>query len=211
MSRISSSRSSTPSTISTARPSSSAATAAISIARRSRWSLKIAAANGVGRVMVGRGGHSLHACRLGSHSRESQASGGIILSASHNPGGPHGDFGIKYDVANGGPAPEKVTEAIFAHTKTIDRILMSDSHDVDIDQLGTSRLDNMEVEVIDPVADYRALMETPVRFRRASAASSRPASACVSTPCMPSPDLTPGRSSRMRSARRPAPWSMASR
>ena len=91
-------------------------------ARRSRSILRMAAANGFGRVLVGQGGMlSTPAASL----RDPQARGafgGIILSASHNPGGPDGDFGIKYNIGNGGPAPEKITEAIFAHTKSDPRI-----------------------------------------------------------------------------------------
>ena len=81
----------------------------------------MAAANGFGRVMVGQGG--ILSTPAASHViRKHKAFGGIILSASHNPGGPHGDFGIKYNIGNGGPAPEKITDAIFARTKTIDRL-----------------------------------------------------------------------------------------
>ncbi|HNJ43520.1 MAG TPA: alpha-D-glucose phosphate-specific phosphoglucomutase, partial [Acidobacteriota bacterium] len=96
--------------------------------------------------------------------RKYQAFGGIILSASHNPGGPHGDFGIKYNISNGGPAPEKVTEAIFARTKTIAEYRVLDAPDIDLDQLGTSTLGNTTVEVVDSVADYAELMETLFDF-----------------------------------------------
>jgi phosphoglucomutase len=92
------------------------------------------------------------------------ASGGLILSASHNPGGPDEDFGIKYNVANGGPAPEAVTEAIYAATQMIERWLSVAAPDVDLDRPGTSEVGGMTVEVIDPVADYAALMESLFDF-----------------------------------------------
>ncbi|GAB1580596.1 alpha-D-glucose phosphate-specific phosphoglucomutase [Phyllobacterium phragmitis] len=120
--------------------------------------LKIAAANGFGRVMVGRGG--ILSTPAASHLiRKYEAFGGLILSASHNPGGPKEDFGIKYNIGNGGPAPEKITEAIFARSKVIDRYLILDAGDADIDEIGEKKLGNMTVEVIDPVADYAEMME----------------------------------------------------
>ena len=91
--------------------------------------------------------------------RKTRAFGGIILSASHNPGGPNGDFGIKYNVGNGGPAPEKITEAIFAKSKSISAYKISDAPDIDIDRLGTVKVEGMQVEVIDPVTDYLSLMK----------------------------------------------------
>jgi phosphoglucomutase len=120
--------------------------------------IKMAAANGFGRVLVGQGG--LLSTPAASHViRKHKAFGGIVLSASHNPGGPDGDFGIKYNISNGGPAPEKVTEAIFANTKKIARYLIADAPDLDLDRIGTSELEGMRVQVFDPVADYQALME----------------------------------------------------
>jgi phosphoglucomutase len=89
--------------------------------------------------------------------RKHRAFGGIVLSASHNPGGPDGDFGIKFNVANGGPAPEKVTEAIYANTKTIRGYHLLDAADLDLDRVGPARLSDMLVEVIDPVSDYAEL------------------------------------------------------
>ena len=120
--------------------------------------LRMAAANGFARLWVGRGG-LLSTPAASCVIRERRASGGIILSASHNPGGPEGDFGIKYNVANGGPAPEKVTDAIYARTRTIQEYRTLDAPDLDLDRLGTHRLGDAVVEVIDPVADYKALME----------------------------------------------------
>ncbi len=125
--------------------------------------LKMAAANGFGRVLVGQGG--ILSTPAASHLiRMSSAFGGLVLSASHNPGGPDEDFGIKYNVGNGGPAPEKVTDAIHARTLTIDRYLIVEAGDVDLDTRGTSRLGEMTVEVVDPVAGYADLMETLFDF-----------------------------------------------
>lgn len=119
--------------------------------------LRMAAAHGVARVLVGRGG-ILSTPAVSCVIRKHAAFGGIVLSASHNPGGPDGDFGIKYNIANGGPAPETVTEAIFAATQSLDSYRISDAGPVDLDQLGRTRLEDMVVEVIDPVADYSELM-----------------------------------------------------
>ena len=88
--------------------------------------------------------------------RKRQAFGGLILSASHNPGGPDGDFGIKYNVGNGGPAPEKITEAIYARTQQIREYRILDVADLDLDRLGETRLGDTVVEIVDPVADYRS-------------------------------------------------------
>ena len=125
--------------------------------------LRMAAAQGFGRVLLGQGG-ILSTPALSCVIRKHGAYGGIVLSASHNPGGPDGDFGIKYNVGNGGPAPEKVTEAIFAGTKTITQYRASDAAPIDIDTLGTHRIEQMVVEVIDPVTDYAALMQTCFDF-----------------------------------------------
>ncbi len=127
--------------------------------------LKMAAANGVGKMLVGRGG-ILSTPAASCVIRKNKAFGGIILSASHNPGGPEGDFGIKYNVTNGGPAPEKVTEAIFARTKTIDTYKILEAGDIDLDTLGSQQLGAMKVEVIDSVADYAELMESLFDFDR---------------------------------------------
>ncbi|MDB5718044.1 MAG: alpha-D-glucose phosphate-specific phosphoglucomutase [Sphingomonas bacterium] len=125
--------------------------------------VRMAAANGFGRVVVGRGG--ILSTPAASHLiRKRAAFGGLILSASHNPGGPEGDFGIKYNVGNGGPAPEKITDAIFARTKTITQFSRLDGPDVDLDLEGEVSVGGMIVEVVDPVADYAALMETLFDF-----------------------------------------------
>lgn len=127
--------------------------------------LKIAAANGWGRVLVGQGG-ILSTPAVSCVIRKYQTFGGIILSASHNPGGPEGDFGIKYNINNGGPAPEKVTEAIYARSKSIDSYKILEAPDVDLDKLGTFKIGETNVEVIDSVADYDQLMESLFDFDR---------------------------------------------
>ncbi|WP_380785404.1 alpha-D-glucose phosphate-specific phosphoglucomutase [Sphingomonas sp. R86521] len=125
--------------------------------------IRMAAANGFGRVVVGRGG--ILSTPAASHLiRKRGAIGGLILSASHNPGGPDEDFGIKYNIANGGPAPEKVTDGILARTLTIDRWLTVEADDIDLDADGVVEVGGMPVEVVDPVEDYAALMETLFDF-----------------------------------------------
>ena len=125
--------------------------------------IKMAAANGFGRVIVGQGG--ILSTPAASHLiRKNEAFGGIILSASHNPGGPNEDFGIKYNVGNGGPAPEKITEAIYARSQVIDRYAIADTPDIDLDNVGTFAAGDMTVEVVDPVADYADLMESLFDF-----------------------------------------------
>ena len=125
--------------------------------------LRMAAAHGVAKVLVGRGG-ILSTPAVSCVIRKHKAYGGIVLSASHNPGGPDGDFGIKYNIENGGPAPEKITEAIFAHTTTLTSYRISDAGPVDLDRLGGTQLEAMQVEVIDSVADYAELMESLFDF-----------------------------------------------
>jgi phosphoglucomutase len=125
--------------------------------------LKMAAANGFGKVLVGRGG-ILSTPAASCVIRKYQTFGGIILSASHNPGGPDGDFGIKYNSGNGGPATETVTEAIFATSKTIREYRILEAGDVALDEIGTSKLGDMQVQVFDPVSDYAELMESLFDF-----------------------------------------------
>ncbi len=127
--------------------------------------LRMAAANGVGRLLVGRGG-LLSTPAASCMIRKRKAAGGIILSASHNPAGPDADFGIKYNIGNGGPAPEAITEAIYLRTKRIVEYRTLDTADIDINRLGTSRIGNTEVEIVDPVADYQVLMERLFDFDR---------------------------------------------
>jgi len=120
--------------------------------------LKMAAASGAARVIVGQNG-LLSTPAASNLIRTRETNGGVILSASHNPGGPDEDFGIKYNTANGGPAPEGVTDAIFAATETLDHYLVLDAPDVDLGTIGESALGDMVVEIVDPVADYARLME----------------------------------------------------
>jgi len=127
--------------------------------------IRMAAANGFGRVLVGRDG-LLSTPAASNLIRKHQAFGGIVLSASHNPGGPGGDFGIKYNVSNGGPAPDKVADAIFAKTKTISSYKITPGPAMDLGRLGISKIAGMTVEVIDPVVDYAALMQELFDFDR---------------------------------------------
>jgi phosphoglucomutase len=125
--------------------------------------IKMAVANGFESVVVGQGG--ILSTPAASHIiRKYQTFGGIILSASHNPAGPEDDFGIKYNTANGGPAPEKITESIFAKSKQIDAYKIADIADFDINKLGVKKVDDFVVQVINPVADYADLMATMFDF-----------------------------------------------
>lgn len=120
--------------------------------------LRMAAANGAARVIVGQG--ALLSTPAASHLiRLNKTDGGIILSASHNPGGPDEDFGLKFNMPNGGPAPEAVTEAMYRRTTEITEYRMIEAQDVDLSHIGRHRLGAMVVDVVDPVADYAALME----------------------------------------------------
>eukprot|EP01135_Chromosphaera_perkinsii_P009612 Nk52_evm62s1810 gene=Nk52_evmTU62s1810 len=121
--------------------------------------IKIAAANGIGKMLIGQNGIlSTPAVSCIIRARQANA-GGIILTASHNPGGPNGDFGIKYNCNNGGPAPESVTNTIFEFTKKIKEYKICDIDDIDLSKIGTTSYDGFEVEVIDSVDDYVALMK----------------------------------------------------
>lgn len=131
--------------------------------------IRMAAANGYAQVLVGQGG-ILSTPAASNVIRQYKASGGLILSASHNPGGPDEDFGIKYNIANGGPAPEGVTEAIYARTQTIDRWMAVDAPDIDLDTCGSVDVGGCQVSVIDPVADYADLMERLFDFAAIRAA-----------------------------------------
>ena len=125
--------------------------------------IRIAAANGFGRVVVGRGG-LMSTPAVSALIRAIGAYGGIILSASHNPGGPEGDFGIKYNVGAGGPAPEKITDAIFTCTKIIERYRTLATPDVDLDALSETKVGAATVEIVDPVENYAKLMRTLFDF-----------------------------------------------
>ena len=127
--------------------------------------LRMAAANDVAKVIVGQGG-LLSTPAASCVIRKYKTNGGIILSASHNPGGPDADFGIKFNTPNGGPAPEGVTEAIFARTREISEYHTIASGEIDLDTVGELSLGDTRVEIIDPVTDYAALMEALFDFER---------------------------------------------
>ena len=125
--------------------------------------IKIAAANGFGKLIIGQGG--LLSTPAASHViRKYGAFGGLVLSASHNPGGPDEDFGIKYNVSNGGPAPEKYTDAFFKRSQVIESYKIAVMDDVDLDRIGTQQLDGFTITIIDPVADYAELMQSLFDF-----------------------------------------------
>ncbi|HEY9052096.1 MAG TPA: alpha-D-glucose phosphate-specific phosphoglucomutase, partial [Gammaproteobacteria bacterium] len=130
--------------------------------------LKMAAANGIAKVIVGRDG-LLSTPAASALIRKYKAAGGIILSASHNPAGPKEDFGIKYNTSNGGPAPVSFTEPAYEYSKTINeyRILVAD--DIDISKLAQTSLGDMTVDIVHPVSDYAALMESLFDFDRIKA------------------------------------------
>ncbi len=125
--------------------------------------IQMAAANGFGRVITGKGG--LLSTPAASHLiRKNKAFGGIILSASHNPGGPDGDFGIKYNAGNGGPAPEKLTDEIYARTTQITEYRIDRTMVTDLDKIGSAQVGSLKVDVVDPVTDYQNLMESLFDF-----------------------------------------------
>ncbi len=119
--------------------------------------IKMAAANGFTELIIGQGG-LLSTPAASNIIRKYKAFGGIVLSASHNPGGPKEDFGIKYNVSNGGPAPEKFTDALYENTKTINKYKIADFADIDLDTIGQKQIDDLLITIIDPVADYAELM-----------------------------------------------------
>ncbi|MFI3197015.1 MAG: alpha-D-glucose phosphate-specific phosphoglucomutase [Methylococcaceae bacterium] len=125
--------------------------------------IKIAAANGFGELIIGQGG--LLSTPAASHLiRKYAAFGGLILSASHNPGGPDEDFGIKYNVGNGGPAPEKYSDAFFQRSQVIDSYKTTNIQDVDLDSIGSQQIEELKITIIDPVADYAELMQSIFDF-----------------------------------------------
>ena len=130
--------------------------------------LRMAAANGVARVIVGQG--AVLSTPAASHLiRLNQTDGGIIMSASHNPGGLDEDFGVKFNMENGGPAPEAVTEAMYKRTTEIEAYQIWQGQDVDLGRLGRQHLGAMIVDVVDPVTDYAALMESLFDFKAIAA------------------------------------------
>jgi phosphoglucomutase len=130
--------------------------------------IRMAAANGWGRVLVGRGG-ILSTPAVSATIRRRKAMGGLVLSASHNPGGRDEDFGIKYNIRNGGPAPESVTERIYAETREITGYLMVEHPDINLEKEGSQRVGETEVAIIDSLADYTAVMEELFDFAQLSA------------------------------------------
>jgi phosphoglucomutase len=125
--------------------------------------LRMCAANGAAKVIVGQ--NALLSTPAASHLiRLNKTDGGFIMSASHNPGGLDEDFGLKFNMANGGPAPESVTDAIHQATTRITEYRVLEAHDVDLARIGATRLGDMAVEVVDPVTDYANLMETLFDF-----------------------------------------------
>ena len=127
--------------------------------------INMGVANGFGRLIIGRGG-LLSTPAVSCVIRKRSTDGGIILSASHNPAGPEGDFGIKYNGSNGGPASEAVTDAIYAETASIDHYFTVEGDGLDLDQLGECQIESTVVEIIDPVADYADLMAELFDFEK---------------------------------------------
>lgn len=125
--------------------------------------IKMAVANGFAHILVGQGG-ILSTPAASCVIRKNEACGGIILSASHNPGGPDEDFGIKFNGENGGPAPEKLTDAIFQQTLSMAQYLSIDADDIDLDNLATLQIAQCQIDIIDPVTDYADLMESMFDF-----------------------------------------------
>ena len=125
--------------------------------------IKMAVANGFSHILVGQGG-ILSTPAASCFIRKNEACGGIILSASHNPGGPDEDFGIKFNAENGGPAPEKLTDAIFQQTLSMAQYSTIDADDIDLDNLATLQLAQCQIDIIDPVSDYADLMESMFDF-----------------------------------------------
>ncbi len=130
--------------------------------------IRMAAANGFGRVLVGQRG-LLSTPAASCVIRKHKAIGGLVLSASHNPGGPDGDFGIKFNMAHGGPAPETFTDAVFKKASAITEYKIVDAPDIDLSRIGPVRVGEMTVDVIDPVADYAELMEQLIDFEAIAA------------------------------------------
>lgn len=125
--------------------------------------IRMAVASGFSHVLVGKGG-ILSTPAASCIIRENKACGGIILSASHNPGGPDEDFGIKFNGENGGPAPEKMTESIFQQTLSMTSYQITDTKDVELDKLGSLQIAQTKIEIIDPVTAYANLMESMFDF-----------------------------------------------
>ena len=134
--------------------------------------IRMAIANGFSRLLVGQGG-ILSTPAVSCVIRKQQAYGGIVLSASHNPGGPTEDFGIKFNAANGGPAPEKITDEIYQQSQKLQEYFSVQSEDVDLDSLGKHQISETQIEIIDPVTDYAELMESIFDFQAMSSLFSK--------------------------------------
>ncbi|PQM34405.1 phosphoglucomutase chloroplastic isoform X1 [Prunus yedoensis var. nudiflora] len=126
--------------------------------------IKIAAGNGVGKILVGKEG-ILSTPAVSAVIRKRKANGGFIMSASHNPGGPDYDWGIKFNYSSGQPAPESITDKIYGNTLSISEIKIADIADVDLSTLGVIKYGNFSVEVVDPVSDYLELLENVFDFQ----------------------------------------------
>ncbi|AES62609.1 Phosphoglucomutase [Medicago truncatula] len=135
--------------------------------------VKIAAGNGVGKILVGKEG-ILSTPAVSAVIRKRQANGGFIMSASHNPGGPEYDWGIKFNYSSGQPAPESITDKIYGNTLSISEIKIADIPDVDLSNVGVTKFGSFNVEVIDPVSDYLELLETVFDFQLIKGLVSRP-------------------------------------
>ena len=125
--------------------------------------IKMAAANGFGELIIGQGG-LLSTPAASNIIRKYQAFGGLILSASHNPGGPDEDFGIKYNVSNGGPASETYTEAFYKRSQAITEYKTANLQDIDLDSIGSQQIGTIKITIIDPVSDYAELMQSIFDF-----------------------------------------------
>lgn len=135
--------------------------------------IKIAAGNGVGKILVGKEG-ILSTPAVSAVIRKRKANGGFIMSASHNPGGPEYDWGIKFNYSSGQPAPESITDKIYGNTLSISEINIADIPDVDLSKVGVTEFGGFSVEVIDPVSDYLELLETVFDFQLIRGLLSRP-------------------------------------
>ncbi|MFT5506932.1 MAG: phosphoglucomutase, partial [Gammaproteobacteria bacterium] len=127
--------------------------------------IKMATANGFGKLIIGQNG-LLSTPAASCVIRKNKAFGGIILSASHNPGGPDADFGIKFNAENGGPANEELTQSIFQISQSIDHYQMIEADDIDLTQIGQQQLGDTQIEIIDAVSDYAELMESIFDFEK---------------------------------------------
>ncbi|XP_020234555.1 phosphoglucomutase, chloroplastic [Cajanus cajan] len=135
--------------------------------------IKIAAGNSVGKILVGKEG-ILSTPAVSAVIRKRKANGGFIMSASHNPGGPEYDWGIKFNYGSGQPAPESITDKIYGNTLSISEVKIADIPDVDLSNVGVTNFGSFSVEVIDPVSDYLELLETVFDFQLIKGLLSRP-------------------------------------